>query len=117
MGNEPTPGNGADLGDFDRRLQEAEKRARQRFGTEPTDRGRAEGMAVGLRIAVELAAAVVIGAAIGFGLDRWLGTKPLFLVVFFIVGCAAGFLNVYRTAQELDRRRRAERERADGPSG
>ncbi len=112
MGDEPRRGVESD--DFDRRLREAEAKARQRSGTEPTDRGRAEGMAVGLRIAVELAAAVVIGTAIGFGLDRWLGTKPLFLVVFFIVGCAAGFLNVYRTAQELDRRRRSQSERADG---
>ncbi|MCB9946973.1 MAG: AtpZ/AtpI family protein [Rhodospirillaceae bacterium] len=70
-------------------------------------------MAAGLRIAVELAAAVVVGAGIGLGLDHWFGTKPWLLIVFFIVGCCAGFLNVYRTAQELERRAR-ERRRADG---
>ena len=99
------PPRRTDLDEFGRRLQEAEKRARQRSGNEPRG-GSAQGMGVGLRIAVELAAAVVVGVAIGLGLDRWFGTKPLFLLIFFVVGCAAGFLNVYRTAQELERQRR-----------
>ncbi len=74
-------------------------------------------MAVGLRIAVELAAAVAVGAGIGLALDHWLGTKPWLLIVFFFVGCGAGFLNVYRTAQELDRRTKERRraERGGGP--
>jgi ATP synthase protein I len=29
-------------------------------------------------------------------LDYWLETSPLMLVVFFFLGSAAGFLNVYR---------------------
>jgi ATP synthase protein I len=117
MGDEPPDRAGDASRDFDRRLREAEDRARQRTAEEPSDRHRAEGMAVGLRIAVELAAAVAIGTAIGYGLDRWFETAPLFLVIFFIVGCAAGFLNVYRTAQELDRQRdRARRTDGNGPS-
>ncbi|MEQ8966492.1 MAG: AtpZ/AtpI family protein [Azospirillaceae bacterium] len=60
-------------------------------------------MGAGMRIAVELAAAVVVGTGIGIVLDRWWGTSPWMLIAFFVVGCAAGFLNVYRTAQELDR--------------
>ena len=31
-------------------------------------------------------------------LDRWLGTTPFLLIVFFFLGAAAGMLNVYRTA-------------------
>ena len=105
------PDHGRD--DFGRRLAEAEARQARKTGRTPASAERSEGMAAGLRIAVELAAAVVVGAGIGLGLDHWLGTKPWLLIVFFFVGCAAGFLNVYRTAQELDRRtkerRRAER--------
>ena len=63
-------------------------------------------MGAGFRIAVELAAAIAVGTAIGIFLDRWLGTRPWLLIVFFVLGCTAGFLNLYRTAQELDRRRR-----------
>ena len=75
-----------------------------------------EGMGAGLRISVELAAAVAVGTGMGIVLDRWLGTTPWLLIVFFVLGCAAGFRNVYRTAQELERQakeRRAERDRRD----
>jgi F0F1-type ATP synthase assembly protein I len=45
--------------------------------------------------------AIVLGAALGWWLDKWLGTGPwLFLVVFFM-GLAAGILNVYRTARRF----------------
>jgi F0F1-type ATP synthase assembly protein I len=41
--------------------------------------------------------ALVIGAWSGSVLDRWLRTSPLFFIVFFFLGLAAGILNVYRT--------------------
>ena len=49
-------------------------------------------------------------AGLGIVLDRWLGTTPWLLIVFFVLGCAAGFLNVYRTAQELEKRAKERRE-------
>jgi ATP synthase protein I len=33
---------------------------------------------------------------LGFALDRWLGTWPWLFLVFFVLGAAAGVLNVYR---------------------
>lgn len=42
--------------------------------------------------------AIVIGAAIGYFLDKWLGTTPWLFFLFFFIGLAAGVLNVYRTA-------------------
>lgn len=73
-------------------------------------------MGAGLRIAVELLAAVMVGTGIGWALDIWLGTRPWLLIVFFVVGSAAGFLNVYRTAKELDERAKARKAaaKADG---
>ena len=50
------------------------------------------------RAATELVAGVIVGALIGFALDRWLGTSPLFLVVMFFVGAVAGMMNVWRMA-------------------
>ncbi|WP_268893640.1 AtpZ/AtpI family protein [Roseomonas harenae] len=51
---------------------------------------------MGFRAGVEVVSALVVGAAIGFGLDRWLGTFPWLFLVFFVVGGAAGVLNIYR---------------------
>lgn len=49
-----------------------------------------------LRAASDLVAAVVVGGFMGYWLDRWLDTKPLFMIIMFFMGFAAGFLNIYR---------------------
>lgn len=38
-----------------------------------------------------------IGFGIGFYVDKLMNTKPIFMIVFIIVGAIAGFLNAYRT--------------------
>jgi ATP synthase protein I len=48
------------------------------------------------RVATELVAGVVVGASIGWALDRWLDSSPLFLLVMFFLGAIAGMLNVWR---------------------
>lgn len=55
-------------------------------------------MGLAFRVGVELVAGVIVGAAIGYGLDQWLGTKPWMLIVFFFLGAAGGMMNVYRAA-------------------
>jgi ATP synthase protein I len=54
------------------------------------------GMSLGMRAGSEFISAVVVGAGIGWGLDRLLGTKPILLIVFFFIGVAAGVWNVIR---------------------
>ncbi len=55
-------------------------------------------MARGFRLSTEFVAGVVVGAAIGWLLDRWLGTSPWGMIVFLLLGFAAGVLNVMRAA-------------------
>jgi len=98
-----------DLADRTRRLRETISPGSKSSG--PGGAGGSSGAAQGLRIAVELVAAVAIGTGIGWFLDSWLGTKPVLFLVFFLLGTVAGFLNVYRTAKEMDAR--AARERAE----
>jgi len=50
----------------------------------------------GLRVGAEIVASTMIGLSIGYGLDHWLSTRPLFLILFAIFGLAAGFLNLYQ---------------------
>lgn len=50
----------------------------------------------GFRVATELLSAVIVGAALGYFLDRLLGTHPWLMVVMMLFGGGAGFLNVYR---------------------
>jgi ATP synthase protein I len=55
-------------------------------------------IARGFRLSTELVAGVLVGAAIGWLLDRWLGISPWGMIVFLLLGFAAGVLNVMRTA-------------------
>ena len=55
-------------------------------------------IARGFRLSTELVAGVLVGAAIGWLLDRWLGISPWGLIVFLLLGFAAGVLNVMRAA-------------------
>ena len=48
------------------------------------------------RIATELLAGLLVGAGIGCTLDKWLDTNPWFLILFFLLGGAAGILNLWR---------------------
>ena len=57
-----------------------------------------------LKISTELVAAVVVGSTIGFLLDNWFDTKPLLTICFFIMGVAAGILNVFRSAKKMQKK-------------
>ena len=55
-------------------------------------------MARGFRLSSELIAGVVVGALMGWGLDRLLSTSPWGMIVFVLIGFVAGVLNVIRSA-------------------
>ncbi|WP_420862390.1 AtpZ/AtpI family protein [Algirhabdus cladophorae] len=52
------------------------------------------------RMVIELVAGLGIGFAIGYGLDSLFGTLPIFLVIFTLLGFAAGVRTMLRSAQE-----------------
>lgn len=114
MSDSRPPGSG----DFDTRLQRARAAQAEIAGKKaPAAGGQGnEKIGIGMRIALELVAGVVVGTAIGLGLDYWLGTKPWLMIVFFIVGSGAGFMNVIRVAKAEDKRQ-AERKAAAAARG
>jgi len=88
------------LNDLGARLDEARSAQDRRRGKGSRDQA-ARGFGAGLQIAVEVVAAVAVGVAIGWALDEWFGTRPWFLVVFFVLGVAAAGMNVYRRAARI----------------
>ena len=88
------------------RLGERLDRARERRGGDRTAGEDASagqrGMAVGLRIGVELVVAVVVATGLGWALDRWLGTRPWGTIILFFLGVGAGMLSVYRAVAGIE---------------
>lgn len=89
--DEPTPS----LDNLETKLREARARRPDREGENDRQKTGA-GLAFALRIGVDIVAALIVGVGIGLLLDYWLGTRPWMLVVFFVLGAAAGILNVFR---------------------
>jgi ATP synthase protein I len=86
--------------DFDARLGKARprKQGESGDGDEPPPR---LDYGTGLQAGIEVVAGVALGTLLGWALDRWLGTMPLFLIVFFMLGAAAGVLNAYRHLRRM----------------
>lgn len=55
-------------------------------------------MSTGFRVMSEFVAAVAVGGLIGWQCDKWFGTSPVLLILFLMLGTAAGFWTVYRIA-------------------
>jgi ATP synthase protein I len=105
------------LDEFEARLRAARGAEEAVRGGGPDRRPSGTGMGLGFRIAIEFVAGVAVGVGIGYALDRWLGTVPIMMVLFLLLGGAAGVMNAYRAAKGMDetvglgeaQRRRAER--------
>ena len=59
------------------------------------------------RFATELVAALIVGGGLGWGIDWLFGhfgihTRPVFMLVFVVLGATAGILNVMRAAKEIN---------------
>ena len=83
------------------RLGEKLRAASSRKKVLRTERPRSK-LGIAFRLSTEFVAAAVVGGGIGWILDRIFGTSPIFLLVMFVFGVAAGFRNLIRAANEMN---------------
>ncbi len=55
-----------------------------------------------MRMSIEIVAGVLIGSLIGYQLDHYFDTLPIFFIICFFLGVAAGALNLYKLATSTD---------------
>ena len=80
------------------RQQAQVQKAQERAAVPGGDTGKA--LSLGFRVLSEFVAGVIAGGVIGWLLDHWFSTSPLFLLLFGAFGTGAGFMNVYRIASQ-----------------
>ena len=101
-----------DPADHATRLQALEAKLAARR-TVAQDNGQTDGHYQGQlawRMVIELVAGLGIGFGIGYSLDRFFGTLPLFLVLFVLLGLAAGNKTMIRSADEVQKKQLAGQE-------
>ncbi len=81
-----------------RRLRDADAARRPAPTEEPTPTLK---WGSGLQVGIELLAGLIGGVLLGYALDHWLGTRPLFMIVFFFLGAAAGMMNAGRSLRRM----------------
>lgn len=99
-----------DLEDLEARLKAAKARHEP-----PPGQVAVGALARGTRHAVEIAATTIVGAGIGWALDRWLGTGPWLFILLLLLGVGAGFWNLLKSvnAEAAEVRKRAEAQKED----
>jgi ATP synthase protein I len=88
---------------FDSRLRQARDRNNPDRAVQATAQGSdMSALGFALRAGTEMISTLVVGVALGWGLDRWVGSRPVFLILFAFLGGAAGVLNVWRLVRPQD---------------
>ncbi|MEJ0048265.1 MAG: AtpZ/AtpI family protein [Rhodospirillales bacterium] len=91
------PGPPSEAGpSFEQRLRTARERQGLDTPAGAQAKAGASGWGGGVQAGVELVSAELVAGAMGWGLDHLLHTLPLFLVIFVLLGGAAGVLNAFR---------------------
>lgn len=100
MADKQTDSDKAAFDDFAARLDEARADLE---GAELAKAQKARGAAMGLgiKLASELLAALIVGGALGYGLDLLTNRTPLFLLIGLALGMAAAFTNVLRLMKKM----------------
>ena len=101
----PGPAGKTDASDDDleRRRRDLEatlaaRRPEKRFEGESANSDSVAGFGQALKLSSEFIAGVLVGAGLGWVIDRMAGTSPWGLIVFLLLGFGAGVLNVLRSA-------------------
>jgi ATP synthase protein I len=77
-------------------------------------------IAIVSQLGLTMAGSILLCLAAGYGLDKWLDTKPLFTIVFIILGIIGGGVTVYRQIMKVlepEENRPSESERDHDGSG
>lgn len=80
----------------------AARRSRNRMQPPSGSGRRGQGLQMALRLSADIASGFAVGGVIGYAIDRWAGTTPLFLVVMLVLGGATGVREAIRSMRRIE---------------
>jgi ATP synthase protein I len=89
-------------GDLASRIARAQAHSPAQAAADRVRQGEMTGVGRAFRLASEFIAAIVVGGALGYGVDWFFKTQPWGMVIFILLGFAAGVLNIIRATAELN---------------
>ena len=84
----------SNLEKFKERLKNIEEN-RYRKKTKP------EGLGIGMKISLDLISPIIVGILIGLGFDKFFSTKPVFFLIFLLLGIITGFISIIKSMKSL----------------
>ena len=80
--------------DFSNRLEQKLKKPKANYYKN-------NGYSIGLKISLDLMSSILVGAFIGYGLAEVFSTKPVFFIIFLVLGIITGFYSLFKTIKKL----------------
>ena len=84
----------SNLEKFKEKLKNIEEN-RYKKKTEP------QGLGIGMKISLDLISPIIVGILIGLGFDKFFSTKPVFFLIFLLLGIITGFISVIKSMKSL----------------
>ncbi len=81
--------------DFSDRLEQKLKKPK-------TNHYKNNGYSIGLKISLDLVSSIIVGTLIGYGLDKIFSTKPVFFIIFLVLGIITGFYSLFKTMKKFN---------------
>lgn len=84
-------------------LEDRLKAARTEYDKDydPKPQPNDENVGIGARAGVELVGAIIGGALMGYGIDYYFETSPIFFLIFILLGVVTGFYNIYKITMNV----------------
>ena len=60
-----------------------------------------QGLGIGMKISLDLISPIIVGILIGLGFDKIFSTKPVFFLIFLLLGIITGFISVIKSMKSL----------------
>lgn len=84
-------------------IKEKVKKLKDELKSKELKKEGSSSMGIALKMGTEFVAAVFVASFIGFYVDKWLETTPVFIIIFFIIGSVAGIFNVVRSSKMINK--------------